>query len=247
MPPFRNPFGRKPPVPNGVSTVQDENLGPASTNDSDKESQRGSYANSRASSSLSIKARREEPTEYKLSVVNDSGPSPPEKKGFWQRSPTSTNLNSNHRSLLSENEPFSISRESFESYRRSFDISARSPIQYPQDSTTPRQSLESRMSHQPRSAINGSGAFEHSKTSDDEGFEDVGLNDETKLPPKKRGIFARFGDSSENQAAGESGRPNSSHGRFHLPGRKRGQSGQGAELGNIDRPKDEESESGAVR
>ena len=103
------------------------------------------------------------------------------------------------------------------------------------------------MSHQPRSAINGSGTFEPSKTSDDEGFEEVGLNDEAKQPPKKRGIFARFGDSSENQATGESGRPNSSHGRFHLPGRKRGQSGQGAELGNIDRPKDEKSEDGAVR
>ena len=103
------------------------------------------------------------------------------------------------------------------------------------------------MSHQLRSAVNGSGTFEPSKTADDEGFEEVGLNDEAKQPPKKRGIFARFGDSSENQVTGESGRPNSSHGRFHLPGRKRGQSGQGAELGNIDRPKDEESEDGAVR
>lgn len=46
-------------------------------------------------------------------------PSPTEKKSFWQRTPTST-TSSNHRSLLSDNEPFSISRESFESYRRSF-------------------------------------------------------------------------------------------------------------------------------
>lgn len=67
MPPFRNPFGRKAAVPNGVSTVQDENARPASTNDSDKDSQRASYENSRASSSLSIKGRKEEPTEYKLS------------------------------------------------------------------------------------------------------------------------------------------------------------------------------------
>jgi len=67
MAPFRNPFGRKPPALNGVNAVQDENLRPASTNPSEKGSQRGSYADSRASSSLSIKSRREEPAEYKLS------------------------------------------------------------------------------------------------------------------------------------------------------------------------------------
>ena len=127
------------------------------------------------------------------------------------------------------------------------DISARSPVQYPQDSNTPRQSLDLRNPRQPRSAINGSSTFEPPKSTDEEGFEDVGLNDETRLPPKKRGIFARFGDNSENQATGEAGRPNSSHGRFHLPGRKRGQSGQGAELGHIDRPKNEEGEDGISR
>lgn len=127
------------------------------------------------------------------------------------------------------------------------DISARSPIQYPQDSNTPRQSLDSRQSRRPRSTINGSNTFDPPGSTDEEGFEDVGLNDETKQPPKKRGIFARFGDNSENQAAGDSGRPTSSHGRFHLPGRKRGQSGQGAELGNIDRPKNDENDDGVVR
>lgn len=44
-------------------------------------------------------------------------PSPPERKSFWQRTTSST---SSHRGMLSDNEPFSISRESFESYRRSF-------------------------------------------------------------------------------------------------------------------------------
>ena len=127
------------------------------------------------------------------------------------------------------------------------DISARSPVQYPQDSTTPRQSLDSRTSRQPRSAINGSHTFEPPKTTDEEGFEDVGLNDEAKQPPRKRGIFARFGDSSDNQATGEVARPNSSHGRFHLPGRKRGQSGQGAELGNIEGHRHGEAEDGIVR
>ena len=126
------------------------------------------------------------------------------------------------------------------------DISARSPIQYPQDSNTPRQSLDSRAPRHPRSAINGSNTFEPPKTTDEEGFEDVGLNDEVKQPPKKRGIFARFGDNSENQATGEVARPISSHGRFHIPGRKRGQSGQGAELRDIDKPKADGGEDGII-
>lgn len=67
-------------------------------------------------------------------------------------------------------------------------------------------------------------------------FEDVGLNDETKQIPKKRGIFARFGENTENPAPGDHPRPSSSHRGFHLPGRKRAQSGQGAELGNINKP-----------
>ena len=67
MAPFRNPFGRKPPIANGVSAVQDENIRPTPTYASEKSPQRNSYANSRASSSLSIKSRKEEPAEYKLS------------------------------------------------------------------------------------------------------------------------------------------------------------------------------------
>lgn len=67
-------------------------------------------------------------------------------------------------------------------------------------------------------------------------FEDVGLNDETKQLPKKRGIFARFGENAESAAHGDNSRPSSSHRGFHLPGRKRAQSGQGAELGQIVKP-----------
>lgn len=250
MAPFRNPFGRKPPISNGV-TVQDENLRPAPSYGPEKSPLREAYANSRASSSLSIKSKKEVPAEYKLSVVNDSGvylpPSPPEKKGFWQRSPTSTTTSSNHRSLLNENEPFSISRESFDSYRRSFDISARSPIHYPNESTTPRQSLDSRLQRQPGLNENGTSEPEPRKSAEEEGFEDVGLNDEAKQPPKKRGIFARFGDNVDNQTTGDSARPSSSHRGFHLPGRKRGQSGQGAELGSIQRPTTDGGEEGVVK
>lgn len=94
-----------------------------------------------------------------------------------------------------------------------------------------RQSLDSsRISRLPRSAI-GERRFEREPPTAEEGFEDVGLNDEQKqqLPQKKKGFFAKFGDSDANPAS-----PTSS--KFSLTGRKRGQSGQGAELGNMERP-----------
>ena len=170
--------------------------------------------------------------------------------------------------MLSENEPFSISRESFESYRRSFvcflktlliknipltpkDISARSPI-YQSDGMTPRQSLDSRSPY--NRAMSANGAVQRngptSRPKDDEEFEEVGLNDDVK--PKKRTFFSRFGDSAEAAPGSDSGsRPNSSHHGFHLPGRKRGQSGQGAELGNIPKspqiPMATNEEDGVVR
>lgn len=68
----------------------------------------------------------------------------------------------------------------------------------------------------------------------EEGFEDVGLNDETK--PKKRGLFSRFGDLSGDAPVNADARPASGHHNFlQFPGRKRGQSGQGAELSAIGR------------
>jgi hypothetical protein len=68
----------------------------------------------------------------------------------------------------------------------------------------------------------------------EEGFEEVGLNDETK--PKKRGLFSRFGDSGDSPVAADV-RPASGHHNFlQFTGRKRGQSGQGAELSSIGRP-----------
>lgn len=112
------------------------------------------------------------------------------------------------------------------------DISARSPV--PPESTTTRQSFDSRMARPARSSIKD---LPRPQPTDEEAFEDVGLNDEAKQQPvKKRGIFARFGDSSETAPSQDGSRPSSSHRGFHLPGRKRGQSGQGAELGNIEHP-----------
>ncbi|KAJ9663792.1 hypothetical protein H2201_005513 [Coniosporium apollinis] len=182
-----------------------------------------------------------EPTEYKLSEINDSGvylpPSPTEKKSFWSsRSNTSTN-SSNHRSVLSENEPFSISRESFDSYRRSFDISARSPI--PDMDSFPRQSLDSRRARMPNERMpsdrlpRSSLSIDRVEPTPEEGFEEVGLNDEVK--PKRRGLFSRFGDSSEANSSPDT-KPVSGHHSFHFTGRKRAQSGAGAELKSMPKP-----------
>ena len=62
----------------------------------------------------------------------------------------------------------------------------------------------------------------------EEGFEDVGLEDQKQ--PRKRGFFSKLTDGQDS-----SNQPTVS--RFLMPGRKRGQSGQGAELGAIDQPK----------
>ena len=61
---------------------------------------------------------------------------------------------------------------------------------------------------------------------EEETFEEVGLNDEAK--PKKKGFLARFGDSGNDGPKSST----SSFG-FHIPGRKRGQSGGGSELASV--------------
>ena len=56
-----------------------------------------------------------------LCVRADVGqPSPPEKKSFWPRRSNPSGTSTSTRDSESEIEPFSISRESFDSYRRSF-------------------------------------------------------------------------------------------------------------------------------
>src|SRR6266516_5752452 len=133
-------------------------------------------------------------------MADDIKPSPPEQKGFWNRSTAST-TSSNQRSLFNENEPFSISRESFDSYRRSFvrcpcnnfpidmimgfclisfiqDISARSSV--PQvDPRSLRQSFDSGRQRLPRSSF-GDRHLDRELPTAEEGFEDVGLNDDIK-------------------------------------------------------------------
>ncbi|KAB8240048.1 hypothetical protein F9C07_8352 [Aspergillus flavus] len=195
-------------------------------------------ADSHQSSPLNIrKSTDNEPPEYKLSVVDDNGaylpPSPPEKQSFWRRYPGS-NRSSNHRDLVDENEPFSISRESFDSYRRSFDISARSPINH-SDAMPSRTSLDSRFSRLSSPYVRG---LEKQPTSmEEEQFEDVGLDDDNEAKPKKKGLFSRLGDFTNDSQTS-----NNSKLGFHIPGRKRGQSNVGSELGSMKSPPTLESE-----
>jgi len=84
----------------------------------------------------------------------------------------------------------------------------------------------------PRSAINDR-HFDKPQPTAEEGFEDVGLNDEPKPAPKKKSFFSRFGNDDTAEAP-PTNTPSTS--RFHIGGRKRGQSGVGEELGSIQRP-----------
>lgn len=225
MPPFRIPFTSKKPVANVVS-VGDENTRPAT-----HDSHTSSPYQSKSSLALNFKEKKEEPNEFKLSAVDSEGqylpPSPgTEQKSFWSKSPSST---SNHRSLVSEKEPFSISRESFDSYRRSFDISGRSPILHA-DSYTSRTSLDSRSFYLSRPSLNGN-TFERPTSTQIQDFEDVKLTDDAAKQPKKKSFLARFSETNNEASAVDQ----KSH-HFHLPGRKRGQSGTGSELGEVKRP-----------
>lgn len=121
------------------------------------------------------------------------------------------------------------------------DISARSPVLDTTAETYPRQSLDARRSLDTRRSLDvrrsratPRSSMQHARPSEstdrvpEEGFEDVGLNDEPKPQPvKKRGIFARFGDNNSSNA--DSRQESSGH-HFSLTGRKRAESGKGEEL-----------------
>lgn len=118
--------------------------------------------------------------------------------------------------------------------RRDQDISAKSPVVI--HDPVPRQSLDSRFPRFPRSSLQER-RFDRDLPPTDEHFEDVGLNDEKHPQPKKRGFFSKFGveHNAGNQEQTTSS-PSPGMSRFLMTGRKRGQSGQGAELGQIERP-----------
>jgi hypothetical protein len=163
--------------------------------------------------------------------INDSGiclpPSPgEERKSFWghtNSSRSTTTTTSTHRSLIKENEPFNISRESFDSYRRSFvrlscqqsqhqvdygltlslqDISGRSPVigamGRPSMGERPRPSFDSRTFQQPspRKSTNL-----QRPPLEEEGFEEVKLNDAAPQP-KKRGFLGHFSSSRRRAQSG---------------------------------------------
>lgn len=137
---------------------------------------------------------------YKLSVVDGSGvylpPSPEEKTSFWGsgRSKKSSTRHSTQRPVVSD-EHFSISRESFDGYRRSFDISATSPVV---DPSSPRMSLDSHWrSFTPAAKTS---APPPPPVDEPQEFEDVGLDDDEDGRRKKRGIFSRFTASASSAA-----------------------------------------------
>lgn len=223
--PIRNPFARRPEV---VIPSNDENERPGQENNHPG-FERVDTVGSKASSAMSIRSSKSHDVgEYKMSVVNDSGiylpPSPTEEKGqHWPRKHLSSRASTDTRSSSGDIEPFSISRESFDSYRRSFDITARSPIRH--NEAPVRQSLDSaRFPRQQRSVHR---KIERQPATLEENFEDVGLDD-GKQQPRKRGFFAKLTDGQDKDSSP------SSIPRFLMGGRKRGQSGQGAELGIVD-------------
>lgn len=80
-------------------------------------------------------------------------------------------------------------------------------------------------------------SFERQPPTAEEGFEDVGLDDHKQQPQhRKRGFFSKFSETQEKHPSDQQGVS-----RF-LTGRKRGQSGQGAELGNIEQLKTSEGQ-----
>lgn len=100
----------------------------------------------------------------------------------------------------------------------------------------PRASLDSRtFQTPPRTSNSFHRPLQVPQTQEEDKFEDVNIDDPKPLPQKKRGIFARMLDSDDHTDS--NGRPPSSQEKTGvwntITGRKRGQSGQGSELGAI--------------
>ncbi|KAK0254773.1 hypothetical protein LTR91_026333 [Friedmanniomyces endolithicus] len=232
MPIIRNPFRK-----------QDENVRPGLTNGIEQKP-----STTPGVQPVDIQKEKDS-AEYKLSEINDSGvylpPSPTERKSFWSthssRSTTSTNYRGH---LNASDDQFSISRESFDSYRRSFDISARSPVlQATYDGGRPRASFDSRtfQAPPPRSSNSFTRPSQVPAQTQEEplpDFEDVDIQDKPASQqqlPKKRGLFSRITDIGDHpeRPASQDGVAKQEKPWHHFGGRRRGQSGQGAELGAI--------------
>lgn len=271
--PIRNPFRRNADEPASTATLRPGTAGAPTLNklpSFERVDTVGSSASSR---------RSQDTGDYKMSVV-DSGvylpPSPTERDAFWSgpgprrtyiTSLSTLSRTSTDRSSSLDIEPFSISRESFDSYRRSFDISAKSPVtpvsptsqMYYGDSINNtrivnsggRQSLDSAMRH--NTSPRGRPSVYNRFPPADEGFEEVGLEDNKPAPAaapasssgmmhapafmRKRGFF-KFGSEdaqADTNTNGSTTTNTSSAPIGRLLGRKRAQSGQGAELAPMDK------------
>lgn len=132
---------------------------------------------------------------------------------------------------------------------RKQDISARSPVILPDQK--PRISLDSRTFQQPAQRnsssfhrplqVPGTQKEEANENAEVDKMEDVSLEDPKPQPQKKRGMFSRIMPDSSSDTHHD--RPASADGTkwHHFGGRKRGQSGQGSELGSIPTVKREET------
>ncbi|EGX53314.1 hypothetical protein AOL_s00006g180 [Orbilia oligospora ATCC 24927] len=210
MPQFRFPFSKKAqpaavptapiveePTPAPAVAAAVDNTAP--TTPSVDDSTPRSHRREKSTGSLSIMTRRsreEDTNTYKLSTVNDSGiylpPSPVDKKAFWGKKETPNG--SPAEAPDTQDIGFAITRESFDSYRRSFDISARTQVS---DSRRPsmqssRSSLDAlgwgRPSFEAPNRLPSIDVSESASEEDEGEFRDVDLNDQ----PKKRGFLGRF-------------------------------------------------------
>ncbi|QSZ29106.1 hypothetical protein DSL72_003616 [Monilinia vaccinii-corymbosi] len=231
MPMLRNPFARRQDVQAGLqpSSQDDQDVSPRPS------FERVSTVASQAPSSISIKAAKsEEPLEYKMSVVNDSGVYLP----VCIENLTIANATTTTDQFRSPRHP----------KRKASGLAARAIFLQPQSMPEgPRMMRLTRFQSQENHSIHIEDhliyQLDHlsvpsmdiagdrvlilqdylecnSPPSGRDGLND-GANDFTKQI-KKKGFFSKFSDEALPS--------------FHMPGRKRGQSGTGEELGNIPKP-----------
>jgi hypothetical protein len=123
-----------------------------------------------------------------------------------------------------------MSRESFDSYRRSFDISARAPIPLYETNSIPRLSSDAPSFFSIKERRKADWPEDHAGADDDpESFEDVKLNEEAQqkpvaTPAKRRGLFARFGTEVDDGAREQHPQSPGGIGHGFWTSRKRAQS-----------------------
>ncbi|OWP02937.1 hypothetical protein B2J93_3517 [Marssonina coronariae] len=228
--PIRNPFAKRLDVQTDLPPYE-EGIRPLSEHCNRPAFEKVDTTGSRASSAVSVRSgvsirSGQEPVEFKMSAL------PSREERLLAKALSSVSHFSEyppqrrHRALFHFPRIFRFLQE--------IDISAKSPVKTHEIG---RQSLDSaRIPRFPRSALNER-RFERQPPTAEEGFEDVGLNDEAKRlndeskEPKKKGFFFKFGDNNMDLSSQS---PTSS--RFHVGGRKRRQSGVGEELENMQRP-----------